>query len=60
MENGIAKIIDLENKPEKYFSERSVYKHYVSNQGRILPVSLRGGGDFSDIWQPSLITGSLL
>ena len=50
MENGIAKIIDLENKPEKYFSERSVYKHYVSNQGRIQPVSLRRRGAISVIF----------
>ena len=32
---------------------------WYPQQGRIHPVSLRGGGDFSNIWQSSLITGSL-
>jgi len=30
--------------------------NFAQKQGRIEPVSL-GGGDFSNIWQSSLITG---
>jgi len=40
-------------------NENMICNLFLCVQGRIQPVSI-GGGDFSDIWQSSLITGSLL